>query len=95
MRSAVPLIVLLSMGALPVSAQSGVGQPVTFGDVAVSGSVRIRAYAWRWFGDNPDGEYTYPGTLVRAGLSRSKPTYDWQDDRGHLRVRQPCALWVR
>jgi hypothetical protein len=46
--------------------------------VAVSGSLRTRSYTWNWFGDNANGDYTYPGSLVRLGLVQSKEPFDWQ-----------------
>jgi hypothetical protein len=70
--------VLLTVAPPPIAAQGLVGQPITIGGLTVSGSVRTRAYAWRWFGDDADGDYSYPGTLLRAGVSRTKKTYDWQ-----------------
>jgi Alginate export len=77
-RSAILATILLSSAPHPVSAQGNAGQPITIGDVTVSSSVRTRAYAWSWFGDDADGEYFYPAALVRAGVSRSKKAYDWQ-----------------
>jgi len=35
-------------------------------------------YSWDWFGDAPNGEYTYSGSLLRFGLTESKPKLDWQ-----------------
>lgn len=46
MRFAVMCAVLLGTSALPVFAQGTVGQPVTIGDVVVSGSLRTRTYTW-------------------------------------------------
>jgi hypothetical protein len=51
-------------------------QPLTFGGMTVSGSVRTRSYSWDWFG-HPAGDYTYPATLVRVGLSETRQSYDW------------------
>src|SRR6266849_2591086 len=61
-----------------VCAQGALSQPITVGDVVVSGSLRSRAYGWDWFGGTPNGSYTYPGSLFRIGLSESKKAYDWQ-----------------
>jgi len=44
----------------------------------VSTSLRSRMYAWDWFGDAPNGDYTYSGSLLRFGLSETKPKFDWQ-----------------
>ena len=63
----------------PAPAQAAAPAPITIGgDVVVSSFIRSRTYSWNWFGDSPDGDYTYQGTQVRFGLSRSKPSYDWQ-----------------
>lgn len=60
-------------------AQAPAPAPITIGGtVVVSSSLRSRTYSWNWFGDSPDGEYTYQGSLWRVGLSQSKPRYDWQ-----------------
>jgi hypothetical protein len=64
--------------ASPVRAQGTASPPVTLGDIAVSGSLRTRTYSWNWFGENTSGEYVYPGSLVRVGVSQSKRSYDWQ-----------------
>ena len=73
------LSVLLGTWGPPVFAQAPASSPVTIGDgVMVSGSVRTRSYSWNWFGDTANGEYTYPGSLVRFGLSAKKERYDWQ-----------------
>ena len=69
---------LILTNATAGRAQAPAGQPIAVSDVTVSGSIRARSYSWNWFGDTANGEYTYPGTLVRLGVSRSRPTYDWQ-----------------
>ncbi len=51
-------------------------QPLTVGDVTVSGSIRARSYSWNWFG-TADGEYTYPATIARVSLSQTRPSHDW------------------
>jgi hypothetical protein len=52
--------------------------PIRIGDAVVSTSLRTRMYSWDWFGDTPNGEYTYSGSLFRFGLTESKPKLDWQ-----------------
>jgi len=52
--------------------------PVRLGDVVVSTTLRSRMYSWDWFGDAPNGEYTYGGSLLRFGLTETKPKFDWQ-----------------
>ena len=67
MRIVVLFSLLLTTTASSVAAQ-----------VAVSGSLRTRAYSWDWFGDSANGDYMYPGSLARLALSQSKKRYDWQ-----------------
>jgi hypothetical protein len=67
------LLVLVSSVA---AAQTGSSRPSP-GDVTVSASARFRLYAWDWFGGG-NGDYSYPGSIVRAGLSQSRQTHDWQ-----------------
>src|SRR6476646_1505657 len=52
--------------------------PIKVGDAVVSTSLRSRMYSWDWFGDAPNGEYTYSGSLLRFGLTETKPKFDWQ-----------------
>src|SRR5262245_34803735 len=63
-------------GAAPVAPAPPAMQSLTFRGMTVSGSVRTRSYSWDWFG-HPDGDYTYPATLVRVGLSETRQSYDW------------------
>src|ERR1041384_658042 len=53
-------------------------QPVKIGDAVVTTSLRSRMYSWDWFGDVPNGDYTYSGSLLRVGVSESKTKIDWQ-----------------
>ena len=53
-------------------------QPVTIGDITVSGSVRTRVEAWDWFEGNANGDYAYPGSLVRVAFGQSKKPFEWQ-----------------
>ena len=59
-------------------AQSTETPPIRIGDAVVSSSLRSRVYAWDWFGDAPNGEYTYSGLLLRFGVTESKTKFDWQ-----------------
>ena len=52
--------------------------PIKIGDTVVTSSLRSRMYSWDWFGDAPNGEYTYSGSLLRFGLTESKSKFDWQ-----------------
>ena len=67
-------------GMLPsvAAGQSATVKPIAVGDTVVAGSLRSRAYSWRWFGDSPDGEYSYPGSLLRVGITRPADKYDLQ-----------------
>jgi hypothetical protein len=78
MRVAVFLL-LIGTCVPSARAQAPAGSPVTIGPgLVVSGSLRTRSYSWNWFGDSANGDYTYPGSLLRLGLSASKKPYDWQ-----------------
>lgn len=52
--------------------------PVKIGDAVVTTSLRSRMYSWDWFGDAPNGDYTYSGSLLRIGVTETKKTFDWQ-----------------
>jgi hypothetical protein len=78
MRIVVLFFLLLTTTASTTAAQGAAGQSITLGPIAVSGSLRTRAYSWDWFGDSANGDYMYPGSLVRLGFSQSKKRYDWQ-----------------
>jgi hypothetical protein len=65
-----------SPGAAPAATPPPAAQAVTLGDITVSGSVRARSYSWNWF-EEPGGDYTYPGTLIRIGLNESRQSYEW------------------
>ena len=56
----------------------GQAKEIKVGDAVVSSSLRSRMYSWDWFGDTPNGEYTYGGSLFRFGLTESKKNLDWQ-----------------
>jgi hypothetical protein len=68
----------LGMLAPFADAQSIDAPSIKIGDAVVSSSLRSRMYSWNWFGDTPNGEYTYSGSLFRFGLTESKKTLDWQ-----------------
>jgi alginate export protein len=72
--SAIVLTVVL--GGEPLFAQSS--PPIAIGGVTLSGSLRSRIESSDWFGDDPNGTYTYPGSIFRIAASRSKPRLDWQ-----------------
>jgi len=76
-RSLVWCLVLLFLADRPASAQSSDAPTPAF-SVSVFASIRSRAYVWNWFGDNPAGDYFYPATLIRGGIARKTPSWDWQ-----------------
>jgi hypothetical protein len=62
----------------PQSPASG-PTPITLShDIVFGATVRSRTYGWNWFGDSPDGDYTYQGTQVRFGVAQSRKAYEWQ-----------------
>ena len=68
-------LLLLSVGF--ASAQTA-PTTMTIGDVAVTGSVRTRVYAWDWFEPTTgNNEYGYSGTLVRVNFLEKRKTWDW------------------
>jgi hypothetical protein len=62
----------------PARAQASGAFPDKIGDVAIFGSLRTRAESWNWFEGNANNDYTYPGSILRLGLSQSRPAFDWQ-----------------
>src|SRR5262249_41830318 len=71
-------IALLALASAPrLSAQAPGFTPLTVDGITVFGSLRSRLESWDWFGGGSNGTYTYPGTLVRFGLSKSRQRYDW------------------
>src|SRR5512138_1227083 len=75
MRRALTFMCAFAMSASFASAQSS---EIKVGDAVVSSSLRSRMYSWDWFGDTPNGEYTYSGSLLRFGLTESRKKIDWQ-----------------
>jgi alginate export protein len=71
------LLFLLSALAA-VSSPAFAQAPIKIGDAVVSSSLRSRMYSWDWFGDAPGGDYSYSGSLLRFGLTETKPKLDWQ-----------------
>jgi len=52
--------------------------PAALSTLSISGSIRWRIYSWNWFGDNPNGDYTYPAALVRIALAQARTSYEWR-----------------
>jgi hypothetical protein len=65
---------------VPLHAQSATSgfESAEIGGVTVFGSLRVRVESWDWFGGNPGGRYTYPGSLFRFGISHTQKARDWQ-----------------
>jgi hypothetical protein len=78
MRRALSFMCAFGMLASFAKAQSADAPAIKIGDAVVSSSLRSRMYAWNWFGDTSNGDYTYSGSLLRFGLAESKRTLDWQ-----------------
>ena len=78
MRIVVLSALLLCASVASVIAQTPAPAPITIGDVVFSTTLRSRTYAWSWFGDTPEGNYTYQGSQWRFGISEAKKRYDWQ-----------------
>lgn len=62
-----------SVGAQPAPAPA----PPTIGGVTVTGSIRSRSESWNWFGTDPNGDYTFLGTLIRIGIGQVRKPFDW------------------
>jgi len=78
MRRALSFMCAFGMSASLVGAQGVDATPIKIGDAVVSSSLRSRMYSWNWFGDTPNGDYTYSGSLLRFGLAESRQRLDWQ-----------------
>ena len=72
------LAAIVAQDRVRLFAQAAAPEPVEIGGVSVSGSLRTRIESWDWFGDNPDGTYTYSGSLFRLALGQSKKARAWQ-----------------
>src|SRR5581483_3488260 len=55
---------------------------IKVGDVTVFGSLRTRVESWDWFDGNANNDYSYPGSILRLGLSQSRKAFDWQLEFG-------------
>lgn len=78
-----PLLRTAATGLLLLILQASAGwaqiapTPVKVGGVTLSGSLRSRVEAWNWFGDAPEGDYGFTGSLARVGASQSRKAIDW------------------
>jgi hypothetical protein len=70
------IVLLFAAAGEPLFAQTP--PAVDIGGVTLSGSLRFRIESSDWFGDDPNGTYTYPGSIVRVAVGQAKPRADWQ-----------------
>jgi hypothetical protein len=78
-RTVLAAVCSLAALAPSVFAQTPAPPPIALGDdVVFSSAIRTRTYDWNFFGDTPNGDYTYQGTQVRFGITQTKKAYDWQ-----------------
>lgn len=66
------LCTLVLLVYLPAAAQTSAPAPLMIGDFAASGSLRTRVESWDWFSGMANNQYTYPGSILRVGLSESR-----------------------
>jgi len=77
-NTTITVLVVASLAAAPQARAQDAAPPLKIGEITVAGSFRSRVESWNWFGDAAAGDYTYPGSLFRIGLSGSKKTVTWQ-----------------
>ena len=77
-RSTVLFLVALTLAGAPLAAQGVTAGPSGGSGLTVSGSLRTRVESWDWFGRDANGEYTYPGSLLRLAFGQSNRKADWQ-----------------
>lgn len=68
---------LLALVAAPPAARAQTPAPATDG-LSVSASLRTRLEGWSWFESQAEDEYTFLGTLLRAGVGRQRAGLGWQ-----------------
>src|ERR1700723_3099370 len=75
---------ILLRAALPalIVAQSRIAQqsfePIQFGPVTFTGSIRDRVESWDWFTPTAgEHNYTFDGNTIRLGLSENLKSFDW------------------
>jgi len=66
--------------ALPSLDAQQTFEPIQFGSVTLTGSVRDRVEDWEWFTPNTgDPRYAFNGTTIRLGLSQNRHLFDFHD----------------
>src|SRR5713101_6533596 len=78
MKTTLTFLFLLGQSISIAFAQSAAPQPLRFGDITVSGSLRTRVESWDWFQGSANNDYTFSGSIARLNLSHSSKVFDWQ-----------------
>src|SRR5207249_10967991 len=53
-------------------------QPIKLGNITVTGTLRLRGYAWDWFQPaSGNNEYQYSGNFLRVNLAESRQSWQW------------------
>jgi hypothetical protein len=88
-RRAGPILGLAAslLASIPLAAQGPAPGSSDVGGVDVSGVLRTRVESWQWFGDDPNGEYTYSGSILRLAFAQTKRKASW-----HLEIAVPVVL---
>ena len=85
-RGPAAVLLLVMLWFMPCFAQSQ-SDPLRFGQVAVTGSVRTRLEGWQWFRGQGNTDYTFSGSLLRVSFGHESYSYDWQ-----LELEAPVLL---
>jgi len=69
----------LAPAAAPTAAAPAAApQPIKLGDITVTGTLRLRGYAWDWFQPaSGNNEYQYSGNFLRVNLAESRQSWQW------------------
>ncbi|HUI79126.1 MAG TPA: alginate export family protein [Bryobacteraceae bacterium] len=77
-RILLPLALLLFPVFTRAQAPAPGADPITLGDITVTGSLRARLYGWDWFqAAGGENQYEYSGNLLRLNLAEKRPGWDW------------------
>ncbi len=69
---------LAAASAAPAAPPPAAPQPIKLGDVTVTGTLRLRGYAWDWFQPaSGNNEYQYSANFLRLNLAESRHTWQW------------------
>jgi hypothetical protein len=75
----VAAVMLLVLAGSATAQAPAADKPIKFGNVEVSGSLRVRAESWDWFDTSAANDsYWFGGTLLRLSLKQSTSKVDWQ-----------------